>query len=205
MTSPARPITRLFAAAIPVLAAAVAQASPRPSDPAAAGGSAIRYTVPLSTVAAALTADGLAVTPGQIALSVPLTATTPSPHFHIAAVDPRPDGALHLRIVCRSSVECLPFFATVTPADGTDLLAALATRQTDSRAAATLLRQHPAGVSTGARITLELTDTQMRIHLPAIAIDTGIPGAEVRVASLDRKQTWRGVVVDSSTVKGGLQ
>ena len=65
--------------------------------------------------------------------------------------------------------------------------------------------QHPQGITVGAHITLELTDPQMHIHLPAIAIDTGAPGTDIRVASLDRKHTWRGTVLDANTVQGGVQ
>ena len=59
----------------------------------------------------------------------------------------------------------------------------------------------------GALVLMQLmpqTYAQMRIQLPAVAVDTGAPGTEVRVTSADHRHTYRGVVVDADTVKGVL-
>jgi len=66
------------------------------------------------------------------------------------------------------------------------------------------MTQHRTGISVGSHVTLELSDRQMHIQLQGIAIDTGEPGHEIRVASLDRRHTYHGIVVDPTTVKGDL-
>ena len=172
-----------------------------PASPSAVARLPLRYPVPPSAVAAALTSGGLPISAAQLHMPVPLYATTPSPELHIRSAEPRPDGTLRLRVVCGSPVECMPFFASVEGAADAASLARLAVQLAQPAPAA-----HAAGgVAPGAHVTLELADQQMRIHLPVIAIDTGAPGAEVRVASLDRKHTWRGVVVDAGTVKSGVE
>ena len=195
----------LFALAATLTAAGFAQDTATPDGHAIAPYSPqapsarppIRYPVSPVAVAAALTAAGLPTSAAQLRMSIPLYATTPSPELHIRSAEPRPDASLRLRVVCSNPVECMPFFASIEGAANAASLAVFAAQPAPPRPAA--------GVAVGAHVTLELADRQMRIHLPAVAIDTGAPGAEVRVASLDRKHTWRGVVVDAGTVKGGVE
>lgn len=175
----------------------------------------LRYQIPAVAIAAALAAEGLAIAPERLHLPVPLSSASPAPALHVAGAEMQQDGSLLLRVICRNAGECMPFFATVTTADRTAALVALAgmhapgAAATAGNTAAALTpaapATHPRGITVGTHITLELTDAQMRIHLPAVAIDTGAPGSEVRVASLDRKHTYRGIVVDANTVQGGMQ
>ena len=194
-----RTLTLLLLAGSAAGKAAAAQAVSAP------GGPPIRYTIPNTVIAAALSAEGLDASADHLHLAAPLTAATASPRLRIASAEARPDGTLQLRLLCRSSVECLPFFVTITSApDSAGLLGKLALRQASSRAATSSL-EHPSGIAVGAHITLLLTDPQMHLRFPALAIDAGTPGTEIRVSSLDRKQTWRATVVDATTVQGGLQ
>jgi hypothetical protein len=163
---------------------------------------AIRFAVPLFAIAAALAEDGLDVAPDQIHLAVPVSTTTSAPVLQLASAELRQDGSLLLRMTCRRSGDCLPFYASVPMPDRAEALGALAKlRGRDSAP----ISQQAAGVMVGAHITLQLSDGQMHIQMPAIAIDAGPPGSEIRVASLDRKHTYRAVVADRFTVKGGLQ
>ena len=180
---------------------------------AAAPHLALRYEVSASVVAAALTTEGLAIAPDRLHLAMPLSAANPAPQLHVAGAELEHDGSLLLRIICRRAGECMPFFATIAKSDGEAALAALPGLR-DATAAATAgtaaaptaaVVAHPQGIAVGAHITLQLTDAQMHIQLPAVAIDTGAPGSEVRVASLDRKHTWRGIVLNANTVQGGVQ
>ncbi len=172
--------------------------------PASISGAAVRYEIPATVVAAALAAEGLAVSADRLRLPMPLNAATAAPALHIAGAELRHDGSLLLRVVCRNSADCMPFFAIVAMSDPAASIAALAGMHATSSVAAAA-SPHVSGIAVGAHVTLQLADQRMHIQLPAIAIDTGAPGAEVRVASLDRKHTYRGVVVDAGTVKGDLQ
>ena len=59
-------------------------------------------------------------------------------------------------------------------------------------------------VRPGDHAVLLLEDSHMRITLPVIAIDSGRVGGEVRVSSLDRKTTFRAIVLESGAVRGDL-
>ncbi len=181
---------------VPIAAAAKA--------PSAVGG---RPAIPPSAVAATLAQAGLSVPEARLHLPGSLSSETDTPELKITAAEQRANGSLSVRFACRSAVECMPFFVTVDPADDRPALAAFAERMLAQHQAAgtSSARSDRAAVAIGAHVTLQLTDAQMRIQLPAVAIDTGAPGAEVRVASLDRKHTWRGVVIDATTVRGGVQ
>lgn len=168
--------------------------------PAAAGG---RYAILPSAVAATLAEAGLPVAETRFHLPGSLSSRTDTPQLKVTVADRRANGSLEVRFSCRSSAECVPFFVTVDAADDPSAMTAFAARTLRDNSAPP--RISASGIAVGARVMLQLTDAQMRIQLPAVAIDTGAPGAEVRVASLDRKQTWRGVVVDATTVRGGVQ
>jgi len=205
--------------------------------PIAAAGAlhiALRYEVPASAVAAALTTEGLLIAPDRLHLAMPLSAASPAPQLHVAGAQLEHDGSLRLRIICRKAGECMPFFATVAKSDSETALAAItglhpaATAPVAGTAlgsgsplavagnaaspasgsagpvSLTAAAARPQGITVGARITLQLTDAQMRIQLPAVAMDTGAPGTEVRVTSADHRHTYRGVVIDADTVKGVL-
>lgn len=174
--------------------AAAAQAS------SAIGG---RQVIPPSAVAATLAQAGLSVPEARLHLPGSLSSQSDTPELKVTAAEQRSNGSLSVRFACRTAVECMPFFVTVDPADDRGALAAFAERAQHQPSGAP--RSDRASVAIGAHVTLQLTDAQMRIQMPAVAIDTGVPGAEVRVASLDRKHTWRGVVVDATTVRGGVQ
>lgn len=164
----------------------------------------VRSVVSASAVAEALAAAGMPVTAGRVHLPGVVTARTKAPTLKLTGAQQRAGGALAVRVACQTAGECMPFFATVDPEGDHDVLAAFAARRF-APAPTAALRPGAAGITVGALVTLQLADTQMRIDLPAVAIDTGAPGAEVRVSSLDRKHTWRAVVVDAKTVRGGLQ
>ena len=171
--------------------------------PVASGGAGPHSTITAALVAATLAEAGLPIAEARLHLPGSLIAHTGAPMLKVTAAEQHANGSLAVRFTCRNSVECMPFFVTVDASDDRSALAAFAAQIPQTQASPSPTAS--AGIAVGARVTLQLSDTLMRIQLPAIAIDTGAPGAEVRVASLDRKQTWRGIVVDATTVRGGVQ
>ena len=167
-----------------------------------AGAVGARYAITATAVSAALAEAGLPVTEARLHLPGAVTAHADGASLKITAAEQRANGSLDVRFACRKPVACMPFFVAIDAWGDPAAMAAFAAHKWAAHEAAPAAE---AGIATGARVTLQLTDTQMRIQLPAVAIDTGVPGAEVRVASLDRKHTWRGVVVDAATVRGGVQ
>lgn len=183
------------------------------SAAAAAQQPLIHYAIPPALVASALTARLPSLTPDRIQLSSIVSSTVADPALHLLAADLRPDGNLSLRLACRTSAECLPFFATLSAIDRADALTLLSSLRGPAPTAAAISPAtpppaspdtHAARVSVGTHVRLQLSDLQMHIQIEGIAIDSAEAGHEVRIASLDRRHTYRGIVVDATTVKGDL-
>jgi hypothetical protein len=159
----------------------------------------IPLTAPM--IASALQMAGFGVTPAQLQVPGFLTAATATPKLQLSAVDLLPDGRLRVRLACEQASECVPFLVTVQgighPATG---IAAL--QKTMARGAGDLSRG--ALLQAGQHTTLVMQSDHMLISLPVIAIDSGRPGTDIRVSSLDRKQIFRGVVTEEQTVRGTL-
>lgn len=172
-------------------------------SPAPAQQPAIRYAMSPALLASALTDRIPAITADRVHLPLPITSAVPQPSLRVAAAELRPDASLLLRMLCRSPAECLPFMAVVSMPDRAEALTALSTLRGTS--AALVASQRTSAVAVGSRVTLELCDRQMHIQLQGIAVDTGAAGAEIRVASLDRRHIYHGVVVDTGIVRGDLQ
>ena len=167
---------------------------------------AIRYPVSPSRVSAVLADHHLAIADDRIRLAPAVTSSVAEPVLRIASAERNAEGEISLRLACRSSSECLPFFAIVSMPDREAALASL--RQLGGAAPVTAAASSPAqsspGVSVGGHVVLLLSDRQMRIQIEAVAIDTGSSGHEIRVASLDRKHTYRGIVTGPASVQGDL-
>ena len=61
-----------------------------------------------------------------------------------------------------------------------------------------------ATVEAGSRATLLLEGERLHIKVPVICLESGEPGSSIRVAGLDRKQTYFAQVVDATLLKGNL-
>ena len=163
--------------------------------------------VPLTgaIVAAALTGAGLHVEGSQIELPGSLATTNTDPQLRITGAELLPDGCLRVRLACRQAVDCQPFMATLRSSSAAEAMASLlALRQGFQPTPAAHANGNTGRLLAGQHATLHLESTHMLITVPVVAIDSGAPGMEVRVSSLDRKQLYRAVVADASTVRGAL-
>lgn len=165
--------------------------------------SALAFTVPVSAVSSTLAAKGVALSSDHIRLTTTVPSTVPDPTLRLLALELQPGGFLAARLACQNPAECRPFFAMLLPPDHAQTLSILQSFRNSASAAQPSASTHT-GVTVGSLVTLRLADRQMRIQLQGVAIDSAPPGHEIRVASLDRLHTYRGVVVDPSTVEGDL-
>ncbi|HEY4011122.1 MAG TPA: flagella basal body P-ring formation protein FlgA [Acidobacteriaceae bacterium] len=178
-----------------------------------------RYLISPVLIADVLWRYGVKVTPNEVQLPVSLSAIDPIPHLEIVSMTRVTDDVVQLQWRCRDAGECLPFYVllnlpTVT---ATSLIASarlksgLAVRTPGQGAGPAQLHtpevpeQAMAKVHPGSHVTLLLEDLQMRIQLPAVALDSGSPGADIRVATPDHRKIFRATVVDQSVVKGDLE
>ena len=162
-----------------------------------------RYPVQPSSVVSALSYAGVDLQVTDISLPVALTAAEQFPQFVIGSAESEGSRQVRVRLSCRHAGVCVPFFAELTLEDAAQTKAALQRLQAlfaSDRAPASATGVLRAGQHT----VLFLEDNFMRISLPVISIDTGVAGAEVRVGTLDHKQSFRGIVTDDGTVRSAL-
>ena len=192
------PLTLLQTVVFRALLLAVAGSVPLPAQ---TGG---RVPLTGASVAAALAGTGMQVDASEVELPDSLTAAAGEPQLHVTGAELLPDRRLRVRLVCGQPGTCQPFFATVRSASAAGDAAWL-TGLPGATSPGAPRPPNPGGrLLAGGHATLLLEDGHMRITVPVLAIDTGAPGAEVRVSSLDRKQTYRAVVADAGTVRGTL-
>ncbi len=163
--------------------------------------------VPLTgaIVAAALNGSGLHVDGSQVELPGSLATTSPDPQLRVIGAELLADGRLRVRLACRQTGECQPFMATLRSSSAPEAMSNLLSLGKE------LQHTTPVHVNStndrllaGRHATLHLQGTHMLITVPVVAIDSGAPGTEVRVSSLDHKQLYRAVVADAGTVRGAL-
>lgn len=162
---------------------------------------------PAQAVAAILQHSGIHAEAAQIEVPPVAFRGERDPQLRLTAAELLPDGRIRLRFVCQQIQACVPFLATVRSASSQDALRDLAGLR-DTLAVLAPSRPQaaaPERVLAGQHATLLLEDQRMRITLPVLVIDTGNAGAVVRVSSLDRKQTFSGVVLDAGTVRSSLR
>ena len=169
-----------------------------------ASGETERFQVTANQIAQTLLLAGVSVDPADIDLPLPLSTAVPAPHLALAGSNLVGDTRLRVRLSCTVQGECLPFFVLL---DLHDKHRAAAGQSILNPSLAPALPPQPARtvvVRAGGRAVLLLENSHTQITLPVIAIDTGTLGADVRVASLDRKQTYRGLVIEEGVVRGVL-
>ena len=177
-----------------------------------------RYPLNTDAIARALHNDGLDVHPADMRMPMTLSAAVSDPALELVGADRLPDGNLRLRLRCRHTGDCLPFSLTLahnTPAPVllASALGASATAIAGSTGT-TLAQPHVAPLSTpetalsvrpGTRLTMLMEDGHMHIHLPVVSLDSAPRDGEIRVATLDRKHTYRATVVNEATVRGIME
>ena len=163
-----------------------------------------RFPITATQISQVLLPAALALTPGDIELPLPLSTAVDSPHLAIRGADPLGETHLRLRINCTVPGECLPFFVVLNLHDKKHASAAQDLLNSSFSPALPISPASTPVVRAGERAVLLLEDHHMQITLPVITIDTGKLGTEVRVTSLDRKQTYRGFVIETGVIRGAL-
>ncbi len=180
-----------------LLAAAAAGKAPATQAQSREG----RFPLTGTTIAAALQTAGLPVSPAQLEVPGFLNASTAAPKLRLSTADLLPDGRIRVRVACEQANECVPFLVTVHgvehPASGMAALQDAITRAADVPSRGPLLQA-------GQHTRFLMESDHIVISLPVIAVDSGRPGSDIRVSSLNRKQMFRGVVTQDQTVRGTL-
>lgn len=163
-----------------------------------------RFPITSADLVAALQQAGLPVSGLTVQLPVAITAREQATALDVRAAVRVSAKSLRLRVECRPVTSCVPFFAAVEFASDQAAQTALNLLHAGPGRLAPVNTAEMPQVSAGHRAVLLMQGGHTHITLPVIAIDTGHTGEEVRVTTLDRKQTFRGIVGAGDTVNGEL-
>lgn len=180
-------------------AAAAAQSSsaPRQQD---------HYAIGVSHVAQALSKRGVPIADNQVSLLANVTATSPQPALDVLSVEPfgdRAQGRTLVKLVCHEPRMCLPFYAVVSAAG----VSGPGSAQTVGSPSAPLMALKPDAaivIHAGARAMLIMDDERMHIRMVVVALENGVAGRTIRVASPDHKQFYQAQVIGANLLRRTL-
>jgi hypothetical protein len=156
-----------------------------------------RITVSREKVAEAMQSAGFATTAGCLQLlstvKVPANAS-----LHLSKVTRRPDGVVFAELTCQAK-QCLPFYVLIHDAPSLERLTPR-TPQSDNSISRAI---HPL-VDRGKPLRLLLEGDHCRIVVPAVSLESGMPGEIISVISQDRKRIFHAEIVSGTLVRGVL-
>lgn len=171
-----------------------------------------RFPISAETVAGALAVHGFAVSPAQISLPARLTSAQAAPALTLFRAQRSGDGRVQAQMRCATTADCLPFLVSLeVPADIAEQI--LQPSHSSSGAPASSDLASPTSSASaaptakpvlhrGQPLVLWIEEGHITIHLPAIALDGGAPGQQVRVVTADRKSSFRAVLLDRGNARG---
>ena len=160
--------------------------------------------VPVSPeqVASAMRAAGVDTNADRIQMLASVT-TAPGATLRVAKKVEESPNTMLAELACRVRRQCLPFYVLIH----VDPVASAVAKPAGSRqipaSAVSSFEEHPL-VARGQPVTLIIENATSRIVLPAICLQAGVHGQAIRVASPDRKRTYRAEVINEKTVRSTL-
>jgi hypothetical protein len=171
----------------------------------------VRYDLAAEQIVAAvrheLIKNGVEVTEDEISLPARIVATDPAPMFEINSVEKyygyelegRPVTRSKIKLSCRVTSACLPFYAIVSWKD--------AARESNVKLfiPSNLESSAPKSkitMAAGTPATLVMGDENMHIQLKVVSLESGPRGALIRVASPDHKTIYVAEIVSPNLVRG---
>ena len=155
-------------------------------------------------IAAALSNAGISTTSEQVVLLSDVVATTSFPALKVDSTEIWSDRRIKVRLSCVKPEVCLPFFVAVRGSQAQAVPPVLV-----DPSSVAILREKPDSHSfvmpAGARAILLLDGGHVHIQLPVVCLQGGVIGQTIRVASLDRRQTYLAQVNANKILRGKLQ
>lgn len=154
-------------------------------------------------VADALSATGMAVGPGRVALPVRVVSSAPAPVLRVLAIEPpaQVTSARHtppqarIRLACALPSQCLPFYALLSWPE-------LSPRPQPANT--TPITSQAITMHAGAHATLILDDHRSHIQMAVISLQSGVTGQRIRLTSPDHKHFYYGEVVNAGLLQGSF-
>ena len=153
-------------------------------------------------VVAALMGRNILVSPEQVILPSRVPARTSSPSLDVVSASRTDLDNTKVRLRCRDSRDCLPFYAVIRGRNLENGFESLA-KSAPQMAVPSPVRE-PWLVRSGERAILVLEGGHLRIEMPVICLSNGSAGKSIRVTTTNRKQVYQGQVAGIGLLKGGL-
>jgi hypothetical protein len=179
-----------------------------------------RFALTASQVARALSERGVQTEARQVSLLASVVATEPDPALDVLSVETlgKAQSPEHnqirsrVKLACRETERCLPFYAVVTWPEGTAWVVTIASSfspvQRNSALGSPVAKDSSNNsevvMPVGTHAILVMDDHRAHIQLSVISLENGIAGHQIRVASADHKQFYVGEVVSANLLKGSF-
>jgi hypothetical protein len=166
------------------------------------------FVLTAQLVARVLSDRGMPVTGDHVSLLANVVATEPHPLLDILSVKPwgneasGPQAASRslVKLACRSTDVCLPFYAVVTGPDSSGK--ATPPKSVSYPVSNGVPRSAlNATMRAGTQAILILDDKRSHVQLRVISLQNGNPGDRIRVATPDRQQFYVAEVVSAYVLK----
>ncbi len=161
-----------------------------------------RYAITSGQVAAAVSGDGMPISPDQVTLPAEIVATVPDPVLKVKSIDLAGERRALARVECAIPQQCLPFIATLD--FDTRLTTDPVPQSSHGRFPAQTQQTSPTVVRAGAPATLLLEGTHVHITLPVVCLESGAMGQTIRARSPDHRQVYTVQVVREGVLEGRL-
>jgi hypothetical protein len=163
-----------------------------------------RFPVTQQMVLKAMKSRRMPVDGLQVALSAEITASVPNPDLEVQSVSVTGTRRAMLRLACKSSAECIPFYISAAWPEGSDPVSLPSPAPAQQTRTLTQGSQAPVALRAGTPATLTIDDDRLHIQLRVITLQSGSEGERIRVATPDRRKAFVAEVLSSSLLKGSF-
>lgn len=156
-------------------------------------------------VAQALAHAGIAIDSNSVSLAASVVASKANPEMDVSNLQLIRTGVgqtLWVRLACRRSGDCLPFYASLSWNDSV-LKLPIESRFVPSNLG--LNSGSASTVSSGERMIMVIPSSRSRIQLSVVTLQRGNIGQIIRVATPDHKQFYQAEIIDATLVRGMIQ
>ena len=158
-----------------------------------------RYAITTERIAAAVSSNGVAVSPDQVTLPANVVARVADPVLKMTSIDRAGDGRATARLECAQANQCLPFIVTLR------MTAVPVAMSSPGRSpASTQSKPVPPAVHAGSPATLQLEGAHVHIVLSVTCLENGAIGQTIRATSQDRSKVYIVQVVHEGILEGRL-
>jgi hypothetical protein len=155
-----------------------------------------------SDIIQGLREKGIVVRPAQVSLLANVPARMEHPVLEVQRIESLSVDASRVLMRCADQISCIPFYAVVNGLARGERLAD--EKQAVRKSILENPGRGPVMVKQGTTATLELFSPDMLITIPVVCLQNGRRGERIKVASIDRKQTYTGEIVTHSLLRSQL-